>query len=355
MSPAIKTRKTPKTPKTRVCASREGQKAGPHTPIVIGQVIGFLKVTGRAPNDKKSRCVYVECSSCGGNGKCRFVEFLNGTAKSCRCLRDAAFENNQTGFANAISAERVSRIFTDISQGMGQDEIAAKHRIQSFTVRFVKDRVYRQLDGYMTSVRTAIYELAQLNVKAAMAQHSLSRAEVLALCAIHRQQTAQAVVSAVTAVTVTPPAKESIRLWNKLDPFDRSLLLKTRGEATAVMDRICGLDVDGPVEETDLLLPCEMKMLKKFTSVVKRIAEPTHAMFGGLSLKTKAILIESQNRNFERMKAGMIARHDGKVISRRRSRSKDSKQGRWFQFESYYGANALVQAFDIMHDMGTAA
>ncbi len=358
MSPTYKAPKT-KTPKIRVCASRKGVKAGPHTPIVIGQKQkpehGFLKITGRAPNDRQgSRCVYVDCSACGGNGKCRFGEFLDGTSKSCRCKRDEAFIVNQTGFANEISWERVIKIFTDIRNGMSQDEIAAKHHIQSYTVRFVKDRVYNRLDGYTLSARAAIYELAQLNVKAAMAQNGLSRAEVLALCAIHRKQTAQA----VPAAAVVKPgllAKESIALWNKISPEIKAELMDANIQAIQTMDRICGLDLSGPVDEAELLLPCEMKMLKKFTSVVKRIADPTHAMFGGLSLKTKAILIESQKRNFEMMKAGMLARQAGKARSRRRSRSKDSMRGRYFEYDPNFTAKCLVQGFNLMHEAKIAA
>jgi hypothetical protein len=123
-----------------------------------------MKVTGRAENDGKHRCVNVDCLSCGPKGSCRFDEFLNQTAKSCRCLSKQAFKTNQTGFAEALSAEKASKVFADIFLGLDKFEIAEKRNLQSYTVDFVKRMVYARLEAIPAATRTEIYELAQINV-----------------------------------------------------------------------------------------------------------------------------------------------------------------------------------------------
>jgi hypothetical protein len=98
--------------------SRKGVKAGPHVPIVIDQVFGSLKVTGRAPNDRKHRRVFIECSLCGGKGTCRFSELCGGVVRSCGCLErqmDAEYQQRIDDWVFHLGTRERKSIFRDMT------------------------------------------------------------------------------------------------------------------------------------------------------------------------------------------------------------------------------------------------
>jgi pyruvate/2-oxoglutarate dehydrogenase complex dihydrolipoamide acyltransferase (E2) component len=319
VSRTLKTRKTT-TVKVRVCASRKGQKTGPHKPIEIGQEIGWLKVTGRAANDAKHRCVNVDCLLCGGKGSCRFDEFLNRTAKSCRCLRDAAFWNNQTGFAAAVSEEKASNIFTDIHLGLDKFEIAEKRNIQSYTVDFVKRIVYARLEAIPAATRTEIYSLAQVNVDAAMWRFKMSKAEVMAVCTIQKQQAA-AQTATVAAVEVNPadPAKPELQsAWDAFSPAQKDEAKELRMDLYHSVLRMCQGKASKVVEFSDLLGPSAFKEVVWLADLLKVLPDPLHTSFEGFTRKAHEIMSTSRAVNKRNMMNAMKARTAGKQLRRRR-------------------------------------
>ena len=103
---------------TKVRVSRKGMKAGPHVPIIIDQVFGPLRVAGVAPNDRKHRRVFIECSLCGGKGTCRFTELCDGVVKSCGCLErmmDSEYQERIDDWVFHLGTRERKTIFRDIT------------------------------------------------------------------------------------------------------------------------------------------------------------------------------------------------------------------------------------------------
>jgi hypothetical protein len=318
----------------------------PRRSIVPGETIHGFEVIGRSASKPGKRMVDFTCRVCKeGIGTTRFSVLCAGkVVQSCRCLSKAAFITNQTGFANAISATRLSAIFTDIKLGLDKATIAAKHHIQKDTIDFAARRVYARLSGILPQVIAEIHDLAQISVKCAMGQYGYTRAEIFAICTIARQQ-------AKAAAAAMPASLESIELWNRISPDVKDDLMVARTQAIDVMYDICGMDASTPMKDCKLLLPCEMKLITKLSKVVKSLPAATHPIFGGFSQKTKAIINASQKLNFETMRNAIVAREAGKS----RSRRSVSNNARYLRFDPNFSTPALVQGFGLLHDLKIAA
>jgi hypothetical protein len=322
----------------------------PRRSIVAGEVIHGFEVIRQVPSVCGKRMVEVKCAACpDGIGTCRFTELCDGTVKSCRCLSKLAFTTNQTAFAEALTKDQVSQIFTDIHLGLDKFAIKAKHNIRSsYTVDFVKRMEYVRLEAIPAAIRTEIYELAQVNVDAAMWKFKMTRAEVLAVCAIQRQQ-------ATAATVAKPAAEESIDLWNKISTEVKDELNDAHNQTMAAVESICGFNATGAVQDEDLLLPSELKWITKLTEVLKALPASTHSGFGGLSTKAKSIVIKSQIRNFESMRTAILNREAGKTRTRRKSKGKKMGERMILPYDPNFTARALVQGFNIMHEIKRAA
>jgi hypothetical protein len=276
-----------------------------------------------------------------------FDEFLNQTAKSCRCLSKQAFKTNQTRFAEALSAEKASKVFADIFLGLDKFEIAEKRNLQSYTVDFVKRMVYARLEAIPAATRTEIYELAQINVDAAAWSFKMTKAEVMAVCTVQHQQAA--------ATAAKPAAEESIALWNKICPEVKDELKDAHRQTMELVESICGFNATGQVQDDDLLSPSELKWITKLTEVLKALPTTTHSTFGGFSMKAKSIAIKSQICNFETMKIAILNREAGKTRTRRRSKRKTATSRMIKHYDPNFTARILAQGFNLMHKLKIAA
>jgi ribosomal silencing factor RsfS len=316
MSPVINNTRKSKTPKVRVCASRKGQKIGPRRKIVIGEQFLGGTITGRAPNDGDAPCVYFDCAHCpDGKGECRFSLLYNGTQKSCGCGSTKSFETNQTGFANSLSSSKVSAIFTDIHQGMDQDSIAAKHKIQTYTVRFVKDRVYARLEGILPHIISEIHDLAQISVKAATSKYGFSRAEIFAINTICRQQ---AKAAEVVSVSIEKDAKTA---WELLDTENKVVIKSEATEFYYTTMAICTGNAAKAIGADDLLKPSQLAGYKWVTDLLKSTpAYVTSEISDGFSAKAEDILSRSLKANKHRVFDAMRRSEAGtiRIISKAR-------------------------------------
>jgi hypothetical protein len=325
----------------------------PRRSIVAGEVINGFKVVRQVPSVCGKRMVEVKCAACpDGIGTCRFTELCDGTVKSCRCLSKLAFTTNQTAFAEALTKDQASQIFTDIHLGLDKFAIKAKHNVRSsYTVDFVKRLVYARLEAIPAATRTEIYELAQISVDAAMWKFKMTKAEVMTVCTIQRQQATAA--TAAASVEDAIPVDRSV--WNATCPDLRDEIKLARVRTSDAVGAICGWDATSPIQDEDLILPSDLQYVTKLVEVLELLPAHTHDLFDGLSIKATSIIKKSKQRNFEIMRQGMIARAAVKPRGRRRSNVKGNFDMRCKPFESRFTASELVQGFNLLREANIAA